>query len=670
MSGFRDTFTKDDTEDEVLGYDDTAFYFFAGSVMAVIVVPWTFNMIYNAVFPEASVETTFPKASKTGSAYRYCPTQDMTDKVDAARREARKCDGVAACVKGTKIGVLACMWLALYLIVVYVGEKQEIASFDPFKILDVDHSADAKDIKKAYRKLSLVYHPDKNPDDPAAASTFIRITKAYNALTDETAKANYEKYGNPDGPVMSKVGIGLPKFLLDKENHLMILCFFFFLLLFIVPMTFICYYQRTKNYAANGVMIETLQFLGYYINESTRVKNCPELLGASAESRAMLGRQTDNNDMKPVSQQVVEHMKRKFNVPIIVKNQFLIWAHMQRLHHLMTPELRSDCDEILKFAMRISQAMIEIACMREWFFTAQSMIEFRRCLVQGLDIKSDQLLQIPHFNEDTLSHAKRGKTAIKSMTDFISKDAEARKGMANMNPQQIMDVEAFCAHVTNAELKAVVEVEDEDAIVVGDVATVSCALRRKNLKENEAMGPVHAPLFPEPKFEEWWLFLVEAAPSTRIIAFERLRSTEAVIEEKLRFQVSRPGKHSLVLHALCDSYAGIDQKVELNFTALTEDEVKREIFVHKEDEDLDLQPTLFQQFMGELNHDDESEEEEEDGEKKEKTDKSDKSKKKPAGKKTVDKDIAVADDDDEVSTKKSGAADDDSDSDSSSDDED
>jgi len=48
------------------------------------------------------------------------------------------------------------------------------------------------------------------------------------------------------------------------------------------------------------------------------------------------------------------------------------------------------------------------------------------------------------------------------------------------------------------------------------------------------------------------------------------------VEAKLRFQISRPGKHSLTVHALCDSYVGLDQKVDLNFTAKTEDEVKRE----------------------------------------------------------------------------------------------
>jgi len=86
-----------------------------------------------------------------------------------------------------------------------------------------------------------------------------------------------------------------------------------------------------------------------------------------------------------------------------------------------------------------------------------------------------------------------------------------------------------------------------------------------------------------------------------------------VVVEKLRFQLSRAGKHQLVLHAMCDSYSGLDKKVELNFTVSAEDEVKREVYVHPEDEELDLQPTLFQQFMGDFNtEEEESEDEEED----------------------------------------------------------
>merc|ERR1711865_380046 len=152
-------------------------------------------------------------------------------------------------------------------------------------------------------------------------------------------------------------------------------------------------------------------------------------------------------------------------------------------------------------------------------------------------------------------------------------------------------------------------VEDESEIVVGDIATVTVALLCKNLKDKEAIGPVHAPFFPEPKFEEWWVFLTEGQGS-RIIAFERVRDTERVVEVKMRFQISQPRKYHFTLHALCDSYTGLDQKVDVSFVARAEEEVKREMIMHKEDEELDLMPTLFQQMMGELNKDEDSDEEE------------------------------------------------------------
>jgi translocation protein SEC63 len=650
--GFRDTFTKDEQKDGLLGYDDTAFYYFASSVLLCVAVPWTYNVIKNFLFPgQAAVEKDYPKKTRSGLVYRYCTSSDMVDKIDAARREARRCTSAGFGMFVFKMAVICLIWYGLYNVVVELGTAKEIKKFDPFDILEVTPSDDNAAIKKAYRKLSLIYHPDKNPDDPLAASRFIQITKAYTALTDEVAKKNYEKYGNPDGPQTTKVGIGLPRFLLEKENHLMILCIFFFFLLFVIPMTFICYYQKTKIYAPNGLMVETLQFMGYWVKDSTRVKCCPELVAASAESRSMVIRPSDNVAMTPIVQNVTEHKKRQWQYPVIARNCLLLVAHMQRQHQHMSPELRKDVDVLLKHSMRITQAMIEIACMREWFFTAQAMIDFRRSLVQALDIKSSQLLQIPHFTEEHLKHCERGKNRVASLSDFLSKPAEERKGLAKMEPNQLADIEAFVAHVSNVELEAKIEVEDEGDIVVHDVATVSCKLKRKNLREGEAMGPVHAPLFPEPKFEEWYLFLVEATPSTRIITFEKIKDTGCVAEEKLRFQVSRPGKHALVLHAVCDSYAGIDQKVDLNFNALTEEEVERKVFTHPEDEELDLQPTLFQQFMGDFNKEEESEEEEEEGEAKRRPARKPQDRSLGEPKASADKDDSDDEDEDDKDTK-------------------
>lgn len=64
---------------------------------------------------------------------------------------------------------------------------------DYYEILGVDRSADAKTIRKAYLKLSLQYHPDKNPDNVAAAQAqFVQIGQAYQVLSDPVQRRKYD----------------------------------------------------------------------------------------------------------------------------------------------------------------------------------------------------------------------------------------------------------------------------------------------------------------------------------------------------------------------------------------------------------------------------------------------------------------------------------------------
>jgi translocation protein SEC63 len=75
-------------------------------------------------------------------------------------------------------------------------------------------------------------------------------------LTDEKVKANYEKYGSPDGPGTMQVGIALPSFFLNKKNHVAILAFFFIVLLVIVPSIVIYWYSDLAKYDVDGVRFE------------------------------------------------------------------------------------------------------------------------------------------------------------------------------------------------------------------------------------------------------------------------------------------------------------------------------------------------------------------------------------------------------------------------------
>ncbi len=64
-----------------------------------------------------------------------------------------------------------------------------------YEILEVDKTADKSTLKKAYRKMAMKYHPDKNPDDKEAEENFKAVNEAYQILSDDEKRAIYDRYG-------------------------------------------------------------------------------------------------------------------------------------------------------------------------------------------------------------------------------------------------------------------------------------------------------------------------------------------------------------------------------------------------------------------------------------------------------------------------------------------
>ena len=67
---------------------------------------------------------------------------------------------------------------------------------DYYEILGVNKSADADAIKKAYRKVAMQYHPDRNPGDKASEEKFKEAAEAYEILSNADKKARYDRYGH------------------------------------------------------------------------------------------------------------------------------------------------------------------------------------------------------------------------------------------------------------------------------------------------------------------------------------------------------------------------------------------------------------------------------------------------------------------------------------------
>ncbi|PPI87952.1 molecular chaperone DnaJ [Candidatus Pantoea edessiphila] len=80
-----------------------------------------------------------------------------------------------------------------------------MAKNDYYEILGVNKSSDEREIKKAYKRLAMKFHPDRNPGDKKAEAKFKEIKEAYEILTDSNKRAAYDQYGHS---AFEKVNMG------------------------------------------------------------------------------------------------------------------------------------------------------------------------------------------------------------------------------------------------------------------------------------------------------------------------------------------------------------------------------------------------------------------------------------------------------------------------------
>ena len=91
---------------------------------------------------------------------------------------------------------------------------------DYYEVLGVDKSVSEKDLKKAYRRVAMKYHPDRNPDNKDAEEKFKEASEAYEVLSDAQKRAAYDQFGHAGvGNHVVDGFFALPFFVMDARIY-------------------------------------------------------------------------------------------------------------------------------------------------------------------------------------------------------------------------------------------------------------------------------------------------------------------------------------------------------------------------------------------------------------------------------------------------------------------
>src|ERR1700753_3251507 len=92
-----------------------------------------------------------------------------------------------------------------------MGSNTRVSKADYYEVLEVSRDCSEQELKSAYRKQALKYHPDRNPGDHAAEEKFKECSEAYSVLSDADKRAAYDRYGHAGvGGAGSPFGGGSP----------------------------------------------------------------------------------------------------------------------------------------------------------------------------------------------------------------------------------------------------------------------------------------------------------------------------------------------------------------------------------------------------------------------------------------------------------------------------
>ena len=647
MSSFGENFERDENKD--IQFDSNAFY--------PVIESFIFLLIFFCLYKIYSILFKYKVKYQDQTKYRNCQCRACINRLNnlIKKKDSNK-------LLTFYIGAL--IFLSILSSKYYkkiIETQNKIKVFDPYEILEISHSANDKEIKKSFKKLALKYHPDKNLNNIQAKAKFMLITKAYESLTNENSKKNFELYGNPDGQGSMRFSIGLPSsFILDKKNHNKILIIFIIIVCVIIPHNFYNWVKRSKNFDENGLLNITKEFFMTHTNEKSTLKHIPFLLGICHEFTWI-----DDNDIEQSKNEIetlFDKYKKEFpddedSKRIVsylkLKNKKAIgiaYAYSYGDRHDLNYAILNKVNDYIILLAKLLDAFFDSHNAKNLIFKIaythgvdkssikfpevspdfmKHIIMFQQCFYQGIPIPKIQTnisyVQLPFINTDNIQLITKSDENI-LFRNFLKKNDDDKKiflkKIFKFDDEQINEIIASTHSIPQYEykIKHYVENFENTDIIPNDTVTFKITITRKNVGKLN-VGITHTKYFPG-LFNECIIFTVMTGKAGTIVAQEKVKITKKVTEFTIPIKVVTVGENIIKFSAKPSCTYGLNDVIDGTIQCVAESEKRKKLLedINKRKEKIPL--SYMQQALKEAglpvnNESDSDEEEEEDDDKKE-----------------------------------------------------
>ncbi|KXN80902.1 Translocation protein sec63 [Leucoagaricus sp. SymC.cos] len=345
------------------------------------------------------------------------------------------------------------------------GATVEGQVYNPFEILGISASASEKEIKSHYKKLSRLYHPDKvkptvNDTIETIQDRFVKITKAYKSLTDETIRKNWELYGNPDGRQEMSMGIALPKWIVESHNNVWVLGFYGLLFGGALPALVGRWWFGNRQKTKDGVNAKSAAAFFKSLKEESPMEEVVGTLGKAFQyemsdanvkkSDVTIDRLESEIEKRAGSKwtevrKIAKDVDGKLH-PKRRRALVLIYAHLLRIE-IPDPKVQKEQIQVLLQLPLLLTALLNVSVSRSWLLPTLAIMRLHAYLAQALppvDNQRMRLTQLPSIQSKDVEALTDAKTltdvaeALESKKDGRASDI--KKALEKWGTIDIVDV--------------------------------------------------------------------------------------------------------------------------------------------------------------------------------------------------------------------------------------